>query len=420
MKLLPGVGVFGTGSSARVLVPLLRAEGFTVEALWGKTEEEAKQLAEEMNITFYTSRTDDVLLHQDVDLVCINIPPPLTRQISVKALVPVVKLQLAGEEQEMEGGPDAVTPGSPCAPYCRQRGIGKNVVCEKAATSVDAFRMVTASRYYPQLMSLVGNVLRFLPAFVRMKQLIAEHYVGAVMICDARIYSGSLLSSSYGWICDELMGGGGLHTMGTYIVDLLTHLTGQKAEKVHGLLKTFVRQNATIRGIRHVTSDDFCFFQMLMGGGVCSTVTLNFNMPGAFVHEVMVVGSAGRLVARGADLYGQKNSAAQEELLVRDSLAVGAGFPEQGPQDVPLLYLKGMVYMVQALRQSFQGQGDRRTWDRTPVSMAASFEDGLYMQSVVDAIKRSSRSGEWETVELLTEEPDANQNLSETLQRNNL
>lgn len=69
MKMLPGVGVFGTGSSARVLVPLLRAEGFTVEALWGKTEEEAKQLAEEMNITFYTSRTDDVLLHQDVDLV---------------------------------------------------------------------------------------------------------------------------------------------------------------------------------------------------------------------------------------------------------------------------------------------------------------------------------------------------------------
>lgn len=86
MKMLPGVGVFGTGSSARVLVPLLRAEGFSIQALWGKTEEEAKQLAEEMNISFYTSRTDDILLHQDVDLVCINIPPPLTRQIAVKAL----------------------------------------------------------------------------------------------------------------------------------------------------------------------------------------------------------------------------------------------------------------------------------------------------------------------------------------------
>ncbi|KAK2119008.1 Glucose-fructose oxidoreductase domain-containing protein 2 [Saguinus oedipus] len=359
MKMLPGLGVFGTGSSTRVLVSLQRPEGFTVEALLGKTEEEAKQLAEEMNVAFHTSRTNDVLLHQDVDLVCISIPPQLTRQISVKAL-----------------------------------GIGKNVVCEKAATSEDAFRMVTASRCYPQLMSLVGNVLRFLPAFVRMKQLISAHYVGAVMI-------------SHGWR-RPAHHGEWRRPAHLYIVDLLTHLTGQRAEKVHGLLKTFVRQNAAIRGIRHVTSDDFCFFQMLMGRGVCSTVTLNFNMPGAFVHEVMVVGSARRLVAREADLYGRKNSATQEELLLRDSLAVGTGLPEQGPQDVPLLYLKGMVYMVQALRQSFQGQSDRRTWDRAPVSMAASFEDGLYMQSVVDAIKKSSRSREWEAVEMLKEESDAN------------
>ncbi|XP_041883140.1 glucose-fructose oxidoreductase domain-containing protein 2 [Corvus kubaryi] len=385
MKMLPGVGVFGTGSAARVLVPLLRAEGFSIEALWGKTEEEAKQLAEEMNISFYTSRTDDVLLHQDVDLVCINIPPPLTRQIAVKAL-----------------------------------GIGKNVLCEKAATSVDAFRMVTAARYYPKLMSIVGNVLRFLPAFVKMKQLIEEHYVGNVIICDVRVYGGSLLSHQYNWICDELMGGGGLHTMGTYIIDLLTHLTSRRAEKVHGLLKTFVKQNTAISGIRHVTSDDFCVFQMLMSDGVCCTVTLNFNMPGSFIHEVMIVGSTGRLIARGTDLYGQKNTALQEELLFTDSLPVNKGLLDKGFKDIPLLYLKGMVYMVQALRQSFQDQEDRRTWDHKPVSMAASFEDGLYMQSVVEAIKKSSRSGEWETVEVMNEEPDANQNLCEALQRNNL
>ncbi|RXM33041.1 Glucose-fructose oxidoreductase domain-containing protein 2 [Acipenser ruthenus] len=382
--MLPGVGVFGTGSTARVLVPLLRAEGFSVEAVWGRTEEEARQLAEELGISFYTSRTDDVLLHQDVELVCINIPPSLTRQIAVKAL-----------------------------------GIGKNVICEKAATSVDAFKMVTAARYYPKLMSLMGNVLRFLPAFVRMKQLIDEGYVGEVMVCDVRVYWGSLLSNTYNWICDELMGGGGLHTMGSYIVDLLSHLTGQRAQKVHGLLKTFVKQNGAISGIRHVTSDDFCFFQMLMSGGVCSTVTLNFNMPGAFVHEVMVVGSAGRLVARGTDLYGQKNTSFQEELLLADTSRLGTAV-EKGLREVPLPYLKGMVCMVQALRQSFEEQEDRRTWEHKPVSMAASFEDGLYMQSVVDAIKQSSRSGEWEVVEIMTEEPDANQNLCEALQRNNL
>ncbi|XP_019490322.1 PREDICTED: glucose-fructose oxidoreductase domain-containing protein 1-like isoform X1 [Hipposideros armiger] len=86
--MLPGVGVFGTSLTARVIIPLLKDEGFAVKALWGRTQEEAEELAKEMSVPFYTSRIDEVLLHQDVDLVCINLPPPLTRQIAVKTLAP--------------------------------------------------------------------------------------------------------------------------------------------------------------------------------------------------------------------------------------------------------------------------------------------------------------------------------------------
>ncbi|XP_065441100.1 glucose-fructose oxidoreductase domain-containing protein 1 isoform X2 [Chrysemys picta bellii] len=85
--MLPGVGVFGTSLTARVIIPLLKDEGFSVKAIWGRTQEEAEELAKEMSVPFYTSRIDEVLLHQDVDLVCINLPPPLTRQIAVKTLV---------------------------------------------------------------------------------------------------------------------------------------------------------------------------------------------------------------------------------------------------------------------------------------------------------------------------------------------
>ncbi|XP_010878099.1 glucose-fructose oxidoreductase domain-containing protein 2 isoform X1 [Esox lucius] len=386
--MLPGVGVFGTGSTARVLVPLLRGEGFEVRALCGRSEEEARSLAQELGIPFHTSQSDDVLLHPDVDLVCIYIPPPLTRQIAVKAL-----------------------------------GIGKNVVCEKAATAVDAFKMVTAARYYPQLLSIVGNALRFLPAFVAMRKLLTEGYVGELQVCDARVYGPSLLDQSYGWTCEELMGGGGLHTVGSALVDLLSHLVGTRAQKVHGLLRTFVRQNGAIRGIRRVTSDDFCFFQMLMGGtgsgstartgSVCCTVTLNFNMPGAFVHEVMVVGSEGRLIARGTELYGQRNGGDREELLLGDT--GGAGPEVTG---LPLPHLRGLGSMVTALKHAFQAQKERRSWVPGPIAMAATFEDGLYVQTVVEAVKRSSRSGEWESVEVMTQEPDPNQNLCEALQRN--
>ncbi|XP_037308847.1 glucose-fructose oxidoreductase domain-containing protein 2 [Pungitius pungitius] len=376
--MLPGVGVFGTGSTARVLVPLLKAEGFEVHALWGQSEEEAGCLARELGIPFHTSRSDDVLLHQDVDLVCISIPPSMTRQIAVKAL-----------------------------------GIGKNVVCEKAATAVDSFKMVTAARYYPQLLSIMGNTLRFLPAFVAMHQLLAEGYVGKIQVCDVRVYGPSLLDPSYGWTCEELMGGGGLHTVGSSIIDLLNYLTSTRAHRVHGLVRTFVQQNDLIQGIRRITSDDFCFFQMLMDGGLCCTVTLNFNMPGSFVHEVMVVGSTGRLVARGAELYGQRNGSKGEELLLGDSGWVG---PEV--KEMPLPQLLGLSSMVKGLRQSFQDYEERRSWAQGPVAMAQTFEDGLYVQTVVEAVKRSSCSGEWECVEIMSQEPDPNHNLCEALQRN--
>ncbi|KAK6293244.1 glucose-fructose oxidoreductase domain-containing protein 1 [Coregonus clupeaformis] len=371
--MLPGVGVFGTSLTARVIIPLLKNEGFAVKALWGRTQEEAEELAKEMNVPFYTNRIDDVLLHQDVDLVCINLPPPLTRQIAVKTL-----------------------------------GIGKNVICDRTATPLDAFRMMSAAQYYPKLLSIMGNVLRFLPAFVRMKELVEEGYVGELLVCEAQVHSRSLLGKKYNWSCDDLMGGGGLHSVGTYIIDLLTFLTGQRAAKVHGFLKTFVKQTEHICGIRQITSDDFSTFQMVLEGGACCTVTLNFNMPGDFRQEVIVVGTVGRLTVRGTDLYGQKNTMeGGPELLLKDSTPLEkASLPEKAFSDIPSPYLIGTICMVQAVRQAFEDQDDRRTWDGRPLTMAATFEDCLYALCVVDTIKKSNQCGEWQNIEVMKEEPE--------------
>ncbi|XP_029934955.1 glucose-fructose oxidoreductase domain-containing protein 1 [Myripristis murdjan] len=375
--MLPGVGVFGTSLTARVIIPLLKNEGFAVKALWGRTQEEAEELAKEMNVPFYTNRIDDVLLHQDVDLVCINLPPPLTRQIAVKTL-----------------------------------GIGKNVICDRTATPLDAFRMMSAAQYYPKLLSIMGNVLRFLPAFVRMKELLEEGYIGELLVCEAQVHSGSLLGKKYNWSCDDLMGGGGLHSVGSYIIDLLTFLTGQRAVKVHGFLKTFVKQTDHIRGIRQITSDDFCTFQMVLEGGACCTVTLNFNVPGEFRQEVIVVGTVGRLTVTGTDLYGQKNSGGGgsgggPELLLKDNTPLEkASLPEKAFSDIPSPYLTGTIRMIQAVRQAFQDQDDRRTWDGRPLTMAATFEDCLYALCVVDTIKKSNQCGEWQNIVVMTEEPE--------------
>ncbi|DAA16225.1 TPA: glucose-fructose oxidoreductase domain containing 1 [Bos taurus] len=370
--MLPGVGVFGTSLTARVIIPLLKDEGFAVKALWGRTQEEAEELAKEMSVPFYTSRIDEVLLHQDVDLVCINLPPPLTRQIAVKTL-----------------------------------GIGRQVKCREAQTSVSASLSITNSRSLPKLMSIESHLTTFLPKFFRLQLLLSNQFICALLVCEVQVHSGSLLGKKYNWSCDDLMGGGGLHSVGTYIIDLLTFLTGQKAVKVHGLLKTFVKQTDHIKGIRQITSDDFCTFQMVLEGGVCCTVTLNFNVPGEFKQDVTVVGSAGRLLAVGTDLYGQRNSAPEQELLVQDATPVSNSLlPEKAFSDIPSPYLRGTIKMMQAVRQAFQDQDDRRTWDGRPLTMAATFDDCLYALCVVDTIKRSSQTGEWQNIAVMTEEPE--------------
>lgn len=44
------------GAVVRVLVPILRNNGFLVEALWGRTQEEAECLATDLNIPFCTNK----------------------------------------------------------------------------------------------------------------------------------------------------------------------------------------------------------------------------------------------------------------------------------------------------------------------------------------------------------------------------
>ncbi|XDV48045.1 hypothetical protein PO909_017613 [Leuciscus waleckii] len=229
--------------------------------------------------------------------------------------------------------------------------------------------MMSAAQYYPKLLSIMGN------------ELLEEGYAGELLVCEAQVHSGSLLGKKYNWSCDDLMGGGGLHSVGSYIIDLLTFLTGH---------------------------DDFCTFQMVLEGGACCTVTLNFNVPGEFRQEVVVVGTAGRLRVCGTDLYGQKNDGeCGQELLLKDKTQIeNASLPDKAFRDIPSPYLTGTICMVQAVRQAFQEQDDRRTWDGRPLTMAATFEDCLYALCVVDTIKKSNQCGEWQNIEVMTEEPE--------------
>lgn len=391
MAALPGIGVFGTGTAVKCLVPLLKSCGFRVEALWGRTNQQADECARDLDIAFKTNKVDEVLLHKDVDLVFINCPPHLQSPIAVKAL-----------------------------------GIGKHVICGMPAgpSQVNALRMVKGAQYYPSLMALMCNGLRFLPCFKKMKQLIEEGYVGDVTVCEAKVHCGSFLKDKFDWMCDELMGGGVLNMQGSIIIDLISYLTGEKAVRVNGLLRTFTKQTEKIKGIRQITSDDFCSFQMELTNDACATVILNNHLPGQYVQDVLVCGTKGHLIARGSDLYGQKNEFPKEEALYKDAPNIldhhNSGVSETIRADIPIPHLKGLIKLIDSVKDAFKSVEEKHGWSEGPVAQAATFEDSQYTQTVVDAISKSSKTGEWIKVKMMKEEPDPNLYLSDALRQSQL
>ena len=344
--MLPSVGVVLTGSSSRTLLPVLRTAGFEIGAVWGPTKQQAQELAQELNVAFYTSKIDELLLREDVDLVCILCPPYLRAEVAVKAL-----------------------------------SIGKHVLCEAPAgiCGDEGERMVAAAQYYPKLLSLMKHELRHLPAYVKMKQLIVEGFCGELRICECKVELGTLLGQHYDWLCDHNMGGGVLTNYGCHIIDLMSFLTNKRALEVNGTLKTFVAETAYIPQFRHITADDFCAFQMKLANDIFCTVTLNTHIPGRYSQVVTVVGSKARLSVRNDRLFAAKHGFDEEEIFLhdyrKDSLRMKAR-----AKDSPDMYLTGTKAWVSAIKRAFEesvDKEDRRSADLQAIQSAASFDDGM-------------------------------------------
>ena len=368
--MLPNIGLIGVCLECRLLVPLLRSAGYTVHGVWDKNYESCQKFATEFNISFYTADLKDLLVDSKIDLVYIAAQPSTHAEIAVKAL-----------------------------------SAGKHVICQKPPSIIraGAEKMVSLSRYYSQLLSSLASHFRFLPTFVKMRDLLSSGYCGDLLVAEVHMVVGSLVGSEpYGWKCDSEMGGGLLNIVGSHIVDILSFLTAQKATDVSGFLNTFVNNTPRIQGYRSITSDDFCTFQLRCSRGLCASVTLNSLVEGENKFELSVTGSQGRLRVVGRELMGLKfgKDAKEEKILTLQAekldgyISQWAGYYET--------FIVGSKFMFEALRDVFNhttGQLiPRQNWQH--YLLAASFEDGLYIRLVLDAIKQSHNSRQWVRIEL--------------------
>lgn len=230
---------------------------------------------------------------------------------------------------------------------------------------------------------------------------------------DIRVEMGSLLRDRFDWLCDATMGGGALNLVGSHVIDLVAYLVEKHAIRVHGIVRTHNKTSRVVSGIRQVTAPDFCNFQMeLDDGGVIVTVSIITNTSCTkFSQEVLICGRDGQLIVRNGDLFGRRNDHTTEDLLYREEVdgIDDTNFQQNSAATttvdnlLPTPYIKGIAHMVSALRESFIQE--QSSWIKEPVQAAATFEDGLYVQAVLDAVRRSSESKNWIKVSIMSESP---------------
>ncbi|KAG5671690.1 hypothetical protein PVAND_001875 [Polypedilum vanderplanki] len=356
-----GIGIFGCNEITRVLAPMLCEKGFMLKAIWDKNKEEAQKFANELKIPYFTDKIDDVLLKKDVIFSFVLCQPYFHSHVVVKSL-----------------------------------GIGKHVfiVSPVGLKIDDAMKMVNAANYYPSLITLVNNPLRFLPTFTNMKKLIEEKRIGKLLLIDISVKISSLINEKYSWLSDNYMGGGILNLIGSHIIDLIYYLTNKKAFRVHAIIKTFREQSK--EPMRKITSPDFCCFQMELEGGLLITANLQSDQSNIFEHNISVLGESGNLIANSGDLiclHRTEFGDYKEEKLYIDIKDT------QSPEikQIPRMYIKGMNNMIRCLSSAFTPSDS--SWNKNSVATAATFENAFYVQKIIEALKKSSVSRSWEKIE---------------------
>ena len=342
------IGIIGTGWGARVQAPLFREAGLEIGGIAGHDSARTRKAAESLGIEAF----DDwrkLVESPHVDIVTITTPPSEHLAMATAAL----------ENR-------------------------KHVVSEKptALNAKEAEQLVEAARRHPDRIAIIDHELRFLPSFRAARERVKE--LGGLRYAEIRYASPGRgdRSREWNWWSDAARGGGIWGAVGSHFVDTLRYL-GFEIEAVHALLTAIIAERPHGNKTRNVTSDDFASIQFRLRGGGVAAMTLCAVAAGPDEASVITIhGELGAMRLTGEELMMCKP---------REAFARVAGGPLHNlPGNSPGgAFGSGTLLLGKALRAAVNG-------DRSALGPAATFEDGLAQQRVLDAARRSSENdGRW-------------------------
>jgi len=353
-----GIGVIGSGFGRSTQIPAFaHTPGAEVVAVVSRQLARAYAAAKDFEIrrAFDPSDLDRFLALDDLDLVCVSSPPGTHRDYALRALA-----------------------------------AGKHVLCEKptAMNASEARDMAEAARSSGRL-ALIDHELRFDPTRRRMRDLAREGYLGRLLHVAVAVESEFRLDPNrpWSWWSDEAQGGGVLGAIGSHVVDAVRYTFGE-VRRGRGQVQTMIAERPDAEGgaARRVTADDYAAFWLELEGGAVVACTLSAVSRAAVPGWTMAAhGTDGSLQLRAdGALFGRRG--AEKEFV--DLSAPAAAFDAAGLGMPDTMWSKAFViYAGEIVKALAAG--------RVELSDAATFEDGLRSQEVLDALRESSRREAW-------------------------
>ena len=363
MKKSPvGIGIIGTGFARTTQIPGFRdCMGAKVVAIASHRRERAEAVAKEFGIEHVAHDWQELVAHNDVDLVSVVTPPSTHMEITLAAL--------------------------------EQR---KAVLCEKpmAINAGEAARMAEKAKS-AGVLALIDHELRFLNSRRVMRGMLQSGAIGSVRHCNYVFRSDyrAIADRAWDWWSDERMGGGALGAIGSHVVDSFRWMLCTEVSQVLGMLSTHItqRREKANGGLRAVTTDDEANLLFRFADGP---------------HTEAATGAASISVVESGkyenrlEIYGTRGALMVEETgeLWLSPIGSGTWRPVQVEQD----------HMAQGMREGSWSRGftafavaicEALRAGKTSVKDAATFDDGHRIQVVLDAVRASNESGCWVTVD---------------------
>jgi predicted dehydrogenase len=343
------IGIIGTGWGARVQVPTFREAGLSVVAIAGHNHNRTQAVAGELGVQAH----DDwraVVTSPEVDLVSIVTPPSEHRAMALAALA-----------------------------------AGKHVLLEKptAMNAAEAEELVAAARMHHDRIALIDHELRFLPSWREARARMADE-IGEVRYAEVRYSSPARgdRNREWNWWADASRGGGVWGAVGSHFIDALRYF-GMEIESVHALIRSTIETRPFGDTTRAVTADDFASVDLRLRGGAVATMLFSAVAAGPDESSALTIhGERGAMRFIGEEVQLSTNRAPYTTM-------AGSAMPTRPGNSHGGAFGTGTLHLGHALRAALD-DGNREA-----LSPAATFDDGLMQQRVLDAARASAAGGGW-------------------------